>query len=171
MARHLKPVGGFELGAWYFMRISGLLLVFLALGHLLITHILHNVEDVNYKFVAERWGDPRVGVVWRLWDLTMINLAVLHGCNGLRQVLDEYVVRRNRRVLVHTLIWCSAIFLMTIGTYAILLFQADQKYLDTKYAPGGVLVGHPAAAGDRPEAPAAGAQRGGLAALGAIPAP
>ena len=48
----------------------------------------------------------RPGVFWRLWDLTMINLAVLHGFNGLRQVLDEYVIRRNRRVLVHTLIWC-----------------------------------------------------------------
>jgi succinate dehydrogenase / fumarate reductase, membrane anchor subunit len=41
--RHVKPAGGFELQAWYFMRISGLVLVFLALGHLFITHILNNV--------------------------------------------------------------------------------------------------------------------------------
>jgi succinate dehydrogenase / fumarate reductase membrane anchor subunit len=162
MARHLKPVGGFELGAWYFMRISGLILVLLALGHLLITHILHNVEDVNYKFVADRWGDPRTGVLWRLWDLTMINLAVIHGFNGLRQVLDEYVIRRNRRVLVHTLIWCSAIALMTIGSYAILLFQPDQKYMGEKYGRGGVLVDRPAAAS---------ATRGGLASAGATPVP
>jgi succinate dehydrogenase / fumarate reductase membrane anchor subunit len=169
MARHLKPVGGFELGAWYFMRISGLVLVFLALGHLLITHILHNVEDVNYKFVADRWGDAKTGVFWRLWDLTMINLAVLHGCNGLRQVLDEYVIRRNRRVLVHTLIWCSAIFLMTIGTYAILLFQTDQKYINTKYGRTGVLVNRPASAGAGAAAPVSSAARGGLASAGAIP--
>jgi succinate dehydrogenase membrane anchor subunit len=171
MARHLKPVGGFELGAWYFMRISGLILVLLALGHLMITHILHNVEDVNYKFVADRWGDPRTGVVWRLWDLTMINLAVLHGCNGLRQVLDEYVIRRNRRLLVHTLIWCSAIFLMTIGTYAILLFQTDQKYIDAKYAGRGVLVGRPAVPGAAPSAPSARTTPGGMASAGATPAP
>ena len=44
MTRHLKPSGGFELAAWYFMRISGLVLVLLALGHLFITHILNNVE-------------------------------------------------------------------------------------------------------------------------------
>ena len=31
MAKHVKPAGGFELAAWFFMRISGLLLVFLAL--------------------------------------------------------------------------------------------------------------------------------------------
>ena len=61
MTRHLKPAGGFELAAWFFMRISGLVLVFLALGHLFITHILNNVETVNYEFVAGRWGDPRTG--------------------------------------------------------------------------------------------------------------
>ncbi|MFI5456819.1 MAG: succinate dehydrogenase hydrophobic membrane anchor subunit [Isosphaerales bacterium] len=133
MTRHLKPVGGFELTAWFFMRISGLLLVFLALGHLFITHILNNVETVNYAFVANRWGDPKTGVFWRLWDLTMINLAVLHGGNGLRQVLDEYVIRPGKRVLTHTLIWVGAIFLMMIGTYAIMMFQKDQDYINQKY--------------------------------------
>ena len=75
------------------------MLVFLALGHLFITHILNNVENINYEFVANRWADPASGVLWRLWDLTMINLAVLHGSNGLRQVLDEYVIGPGRRVL------------------------------------------------------------------------
>jgi succinate dehydrogenase / fumarate reductase membrane anchor subunit len=134
MTRHLKPVGGFELAAWFFMRISGLVLIFLALGHLFITHILNNVETVNYEFVANRWGDPRTGVFWRLWDLTMINLAVLHGGNGLRQVLNEYVIRRGRRVLTRTLIWFGTIFLMMIGTYAILMFEKDQGYLNQKRA-------------------------------------
>lgn len=144
MARHLKPAGGFELAAWYFMRISGLILVLLALGHLFITHILHNVETVNYEFVADRWADPKTGVFWRLWDLTMINLAVLHGFNGLRQILDEYVIRRHRRVLVHTLIWSSVIFLMMIGSYAILMFEKDQAYLNQKRAArGGIVVSRP----------------------------
>jgi succinate dehydrogenase / fumarate reductase membrane anchor subunit len=100
-SRHVKPAGGFELQAWYFMRISGLVLVVLALGHLFITHILNNVENINYYFVANRWADPKTGVLWRLWDLTMINLAVLHGFNGIRQVLDEYVTRPSRRVLIN----------------------------------------------------------------------
>jgi succinate dehydrogenase / fumarate reductase membrane anchor subunit len=127
--RRVKPGGGFELAAWFFMRISGLILVFLALGHLTITHILNNVESINYYFVSSRWADPKTGVIWRLWDLTMINLAVLHGFNGLRQVVDEYVTRPGRRVVIHTLIWSSAIFLIGIGSYAILMFQKDTKYL------------------------------------------
>ena len=56
--RRVKPAGGFELQAWYFMRISGLILVLLALGHLFITHILNNVENINYYFVANRWARP-----------------------------------------------------------------------------------------------------------------
>lgn len=129
MGRKVKPAGGFELAAWFFMRISGLILVILALGHLFITHIVNNVEVINYAFVATRWANPKTGVLWRLWDLTMINLAVLHGCNGLRQILDEYVSRPARKVVVHTLIWSLAIGLIGIGTYAILLFRADDDYL------------------------------------------
>ena len=127
--RRVKPGGGFELAAWFFMRISGLLLVFLALGHLFITHILNNVESINYAFVATRWGNPKTGYLWRLWDLTMINLAMIHGFNGLRQVLDEYVVRPGRRVVAHTLIWMSCIFLIGLGSYAIILFQEDAAYI------------------------------------------
>jgi succinate dehydrogenase / fumarate reductase membrane anchor subunit len=127
--RRVKPSGGFELTAWYFMRISGLILVFLALGHLTITHLLNNVESTNYFFVANRWAHPKTGVFWRLWDLTMINLAVLHGFNGLRQVLDEYVTKPGRRVIVGTLIGFMVTFLIGIGSYAILMFQRDDAYL------------------------------------------
>lgn len=128
--RRVKPASGHELWAWYFMRLSGLALVFLALGHLFITHILNNVENINYDFVARRWGDPSVGVFWRLWDLAMINLAVLHGCNGLRQVLDEYVQRPARRALFRTLIGVGMAGLMVLGTYAILMFQVDRDYIE-----------------------------------------
>jgi succinate dehydrogenase / fumarate reductase membrane anchor subunit len=143
--RHVKPAGGFELRAWYFMRISGLVLVVLALGHLFITHILNNVEGINYAFVANRWADPKTGVLWRLWDLTMINLAVLHGFNGIRQVLDEYVNRPSRRVIAHTLIWSAATLLMMIGSYAILMFEKDTDYIDEWTVKHGTRVIAPAA--------------------------
>jgi succinate dehydrogenase / fumarate reductase membrane anchor subunit len=127
--RKVKPAAGYELWAWYFMRISGLVLVFLALGHLFITHIVYNVEKINYDFVANRWADPHVGVVWRLWDLAMINLAVFHGFNGLRQVLDEYVQRAGIRKLIRTVVGVGMATLMGIGTYAILMFEKDETYL------------------------------------------
>lgn len=132
-SRRIKPSGGFELWWWYFMRVSGLVLVFLALGHLTITHILNNVEVINYHFVANRWANPKTGVIWRLWDLTMINLAVLHAFNGLRQILWEYTSRPGTRKTVATLIWMTAIFLIGIGSFAILNFQKDTEYLERFY--------------------------------------
>lgn len=131
LSRRVKPSGGFELAAWYFMRISGLVLVLLALGHLFVVHILFNVETINYAFVADRWTRPGSGFFWRLWDLAMVVLAVIHGLNGLRQVLDEYVLRPSRRVAVHTLIWIAATVLVGMGTYAILMFEKDDAYINT----------------------------------------
>ena len=150
--RKIKPAGGFELWAWYFMRISGLVLVFLSLGHLFIVHIVYNVETINYAFVADRWAAPRTGYIWRLYDLALINLAVFHGFNGLRQILDEYVTRPGRRVAVHTLVWAATIVLIGMGSYAILMFQRDEAYIRahprvTETNDGAVARG-PAPAGD-----------------------
>ncbi len=130
LGRKVRPSGGYELFAWFFMRISGLVLVFLAVGHLFIMHILNNVETINYAFVASRWTAPRTGFIWRLWDATMIALAVIHGFNGLRQVLYEYVNRPGRRVVAGTLIWTLATVLITLGGYSILMFQPDTRYIE-----------------------------------------
>jgi succinate dehydrogenase / fumarate reductase membrane anchor subunit len=44
-------------------------------------------------------------------------------------VLDEYVTKPGRRVIVHLLIWIAATALIVIGSYAILMFQRDDAYL------------------------------------------
>lgn len=129
IGRKVRPSGGFELAWWFFMRISGLALVFLALGHLTITHLINNVENINYAFVASRWADPQSGWFWRLWDLTMINLAMLHGFNGLRQILWEQITSPSKRVIASTLIWGVATGLIVGGSYAILLFQENRAYI------------------------------------------
>lgn len=128
--RRVKPAGGFELAAWYFMRISGLVLVFLALGHLFIMHIQNNVETISYSFVVDRWTNPKTGFLWRLWDLALVNLAVIHGFNGLRQVAEELVAKATTRVLIRTAIWILAAAFIAMGSYAIVMFQADPVYLE-----------------------------------------
>lgn len=131
-SRRVKPAGGFELAAWYFMRISGLFLVFLALGHLCIMHLIYNVESINYNFVSDRWTNPQTGYIWRLWDLTMVNLAILHGFNGLRQILEEWINQAKSRVILRTGIWIFAGALLLLGNYAILMFVKDADYLKNR---------------------------------------
>src|SRR6266545_2513346 len=60
-----RPVGGYEMWSWLFMRISGILLLVLAVGHVVIMHVLGGgVERVDFKFVKVRWDSP----FWRTWD-------------------------------------------------------------------------------------------------------
>ena len=128
MGRRIKPSGGYELFMWYFMRISGLALVFLAVGHLFIMHIVNNVETINYAFVAGRWTAPRTGWIWRLWDVSLISLAVIHGFNGLREVLYEYL-NAGGRVVAGTLTWISTLVFIGAGGYSILMFQPDEAHI------------------------------------------
>src|SRR5580765_7193900 len=83
-----RPVGGFELWGWLFMRISGIVLLVLAVGHTLIMHVQGNgVGRVNFGFVATRWASP----FWRTWDWMLLVLALVHGINGLRVIVLDYV--------------------------------------------------------------------------------
>jgi len=82
-----RPSGGFELWSWVFMRLSGLLLLVLALGHMALMHLIHNVDEISYAFVANRYA----GWTWRLYDGTMLVLALVHGLNGARILIDDYV--------------------------------------------------------------------------------
>ena len=113
---------------WYFMRLSGLALVFLAVGHLFIMHILNNVETINYAFVASRWTAPRTGWIWRLWDASLISLAVIHGFNGLRQVLYEYL-SAGGRIVAGTVTWALTAVFIGAGGYSILMFQPDEGFI------------------------------------------
>jgi succinate dehydrogenase / fumarate reductase membrane anchor subunit len=128
IGRRLKPSGGYELFMWYFMRLSGLALVFLAVGHLFIMHILNNVETINYAFVASRWTAPRTGWIWRLWDISLISLAVIHGFNGLRQVLYEYL-NAGGRIIAGTITWVLTLVFILGGGYSILMFVPDRAHI------------------------------------------
>ncbi|HEV3471804.1 MAG TPA: succinate dehydrogenase, partial [Actinomycetota bacterium] len=45
-----------EVWWWFFMRISGVVLLFLVLIHLYIMHLIDGgVERVGFAFVSERW--------------------------------------------------------------------------------------------------------------------
>jgi succinate dehydrogenase cytochrome b556 subunit len=87
----------FEKVAWSFMRISGLILVVLVLFHLFIMHIERDIVEVTGEFVAQRFlANP----IWIAVDLSMLFLAWLHGLNGVRIVLTDYMRRGSPRKIV-----------------------------------------------------------------------
>ena len=129
---YTKPVAtgsnGFEVFSWYFFRVSGLALIFLVLIHLYAMHISVDVSKTSYDFIAnERYNNP----FWRVYDLLLLTLALLHGMNGLRIMVDDYIKGRGWR-----LAWMSFLGLITVtfwlmGTMTIIMFHSGTAPLGT----------------------------------------
>jgi succinate dehydrogenase / fumarate reductase membrane anchor subunit len=122
-ARPLPEASGRERFWWYFMRLSGLALVILALGHMFIMHVLVELTggEINFAFVQSRWGTP----FWRIYDFLLLLLAFIHGANGTRVVIGDYVTNRKARsLLVGVLIAISAIWLI-LGMAVIVFFDPN----------------------------------------------
>jgi succinate dehydrogenase / fumarate reductase membrane anchor subunit len=122
-ARPKPEASGSERFWWYFMRLSGLALVLLALGHMFIMHVLVELTggEINFAFVQSRWGSP----FWRIYDLLLLVLAFLHGANGARIVITDYIAHpTGRKLLLGLLLAVSAIWLV-LGMAVIAFFDPN----------------------------------------------
>jgi succinate dehydrogenase / fumarate reductase cytochrome b subunit len=99
----------FDSFMWSFMRISGVIIIPLVFGHLAMMHVIQGVFDIttqghsivgtNFEatgraadFVLLRWQYVFAGVfIWRIYDILMLALVVIHGFNGMRYVINDYV--------------------------------------------------------------------------------
>ncbi|MFD3485053.1 succinate dehydrogenase hydrophobic membrane anchor subunit [Streptomyces sp. NPDC058665] len=114
--------GNFEMAAWLFMRLSGVVLVVLVVGHLLIQLVLDGgVAKIGFAFVAGRWASPW----WQTWDLLMLWLAMLHGGNGMRTIINDYAERANTRLWLKGLLYTATVFTILLGTLVIFTFDPN----------------------------------------------
>jgi succinate dehydrogenase / fumarate reductase membrane anchor subunit len=107
---------GFESWAWKWMRYSGLLLIPLAWGHVLIQDILVGVHAIDLDYVAMRWAS----LGWRVYDFLLLSFAFAHGVNGLRLVLNDYIRQDTTRKRVSWLLFTLWLILSMIGAVAII---------------------------------------------------
>lgn len=126
---------------WSFMRVSGVMIVPLVFGHLAMVHLIQGVFDITVanftvvgtdvvnqtgtavEFVASRWNYQIFGAIaiWRLYDIALLSLAVIHGFNGLRYVLTDYTMGNAvlRRAAVYLCV-IGAVILLVLGAGALL---------------------------------------------------
>lgn len=83
----IKKAQTIESVAWKWMRYSGLALIPLAWGHVLLQDVLVGVHRIDLDYVAYRWASWG----WRAYDFALLAFTFAHGMNGLRQVLQDYV--------------------------------------------------------------------------------
>jgi succinate dehydrogenase / fumarate reductase membrane anchor subunit len=119
LRKSTKPSGDFELVSWFFMRASGALLVVLILTHIGIVHYVFGVEKINFALVAKRWSTP----TWRIFDLVMLTLALLHGGNGVRMLIEDYVRSSGWRTLAVSALYTVVFLLLFFGAIVMLTFR------------------------------------------------
>ena len=110
--------GNFELYSWLFMRISGVVLLGIAVFHLFYMHFAIGVDNIDYDLIVERWRNP----LWKVFDFFLLLFALTHGVNGFRYILDDYVHRPGWAVFAKSLLFIVYVTFLGLGAYIILPF-------------------------------------------------
>ncbi len=106
-SRSIRSAGVFEYGMWLFTRISGLALIILGAISLAAAFLLggrtqmdmptmfrwmffpnpNHVVNSNIPDVSLGWSNA----FWQIYSILVIFFAAVHGLNGLRMVLEDYI--------------------------------------------------------------------------------
>jgi succinate dehydrogenase / fumarate reductase membrane anchor subunit len=115
-----RRANNLERTAWLFTRISALVLLVMALFHLLYMHIAMGMDSISFQLIAWRWRFPG----WRLFDLCLLVFGWLHGANGMRIVIDDYVRSAGGRTVARFVLLAVTATLIVLGAFVILTFKA-----------------------------------------------
>jgi succinate dehydrogenase / fumarate reductase membrane anchor subunit len=108
--------GGFELAAWYFMRLSGVALFFLALTHFSVQHFLSDPKDQTAQWIfSNAWNS----VLRRGLDWLMLLIVLAHMILGMRTVSMDYF-KGGKRTIVLSLLYLAGAFVFMMGTIVVM---------------------------------------------------
>ncbi len=112
--------GNFEMGAWLFMRLSGVILVVMIFVHLWTSLVAGDgISQVDFGFVAGKWASP----LWQIWDLVLLWLAMLHGTNGVRTIINDYAEKNSTRMWLKSVLYTATVVIIVLGTLVIFTFD------------------------------------------------
>lgn len=99
------------------IRITGVLLAVLALGHFAVMHIVNDVAATDSSFIARRWSSA----LWVVWDgLLLVTVLVHLGTASVAVVRDYWTGNaRQRRVLAGLRV--TLVLMFVIGAVALVL--------------------------------------------------
>ncbi|GAB3521281.1 succinate dehydrogenase hydrophobic membrane anchor subunit [Arthrobacter monumenti] len=110
----------FEMIGWLFMRLSGIVLLVLIFVHLYVNLMVGDgIQAVDFGFVAGKWADP----FWQVWDLAMLWLAMLHGTNGVRTIINDYADKDGTRFWLKMILYTATLVILVLGTLVIFTFN------------------------------------------------
>lgn len=110
------PAPSQSTAAWEYVaiRVTGVLLSVLVLGHFAVTHFITDVAHDNAAFVTRQLSSA----LWIVWDSTMLAAALAHGVIGARLAFKDYASRGRVRVFGRVL-GVITLALLAVGVAAI----------------------------------------------------
>ena len=109
-----------EKWGWMYMRVSGALLLVLIFWHLISNLVLGDgISGIDFAFVAGKWASPWV----KLMDGVMLWLALIHGTNGMRTIVNDYTEREAIRKTLVIALWAVCAALIVLGTLVVTTFD------------------------------------------------
>ena len=115
-----KKRTNWEKWGWIYMRASGVLLVVLIFGHLFSNLTVGDgISAIDFGFVGGKLANP----FWQVWDILLLWLALIHGTNGMRTIVNDYVTGRGLRVALMWAIGLAAGILIVLGTLVVFTFD------------------------------------------------
>ena len=109
-----------EKWGWIYMRASGVVLVVLIFGHLFVNLVAgEGVRAIDFAFVGGKLSQP----FWQIWDTLLLWLALIHGANGMRTIVNDYASNRLLRVTFKVALIASVAVLLLLGTLVIYTFN------------------------------------------------
>ncbi|MFJ2506180.1 succinate dehydrogenase hydrophobic membrane anchor subunit [Microbacterium sp. AGC62] len=109
-----------EKWGWVFMRASGVVLVVLIFGHLFVNLMVgEGIHALDFAFIAGKFATP----FWQWWDVLMLWLALIHGANGMRTIVNDYVTNTTARKALTWALGLAAGLLIILGTLVVFTFD------------------------------------------------
>jgi succinate dehydrogenase / fumarate reductase membrane anchor subunit len=109
-----------EKWGWIYMRASGVVLVVLIFGHLFVNLVAGvGVKAIDFGFVGGKLSQP----FWQIWDTLLLWLALIHGANGMRTIVNDYAANPLVRRIFTGALLASAVLLILLGTLVIYTFD------------------------------------------------
>lgn len=121
-SRPAPTANSFERLMWSFMRISGFVMIILVFVHITLMHFINDITNITGQFVYSRFAATPA---WAWIDLAILFFAWLHGLNGLRVVLTDYIRRGTGRKVVLACVGLFGVAWFVLG--AGVLFYVQQN--------------------------------------------
>ena len=101
-------------------------MIFLVFLHITIMHFINPIENITGQFVYDRFA---AFPLWAWIDLAILFFAWLHGLNGLRIVLTDYIRRGTGRKIVLTVMWLFGLAWFVLGAWVLFYVQQNAALL------------------------------------------